>query len=168
MIVQHHSKMHKLINNLIKIDNSKLGVLSGTTAILGKCENESLSDLMNSKSDNWWWKSINRNEIDLNYYAVVLFISYIDHNRLISINQYTNLVKNKNFGTKIPISSIISGIMIGDIVFIKDIYKDNKFKMNFEIKTNDDLSLIGIQSNAAYLRGLFDIRNCPFYSVIKI
>ena len=162
--------MHKdFLKNLSRIKPDQLGVLKNCTAVLGKSESGSLLDLFNNKSKNWWWKSIGRKELTPDYYAVVLFISYVDFGIRISLKTHQNILQSKIDGVKASLSATICGIMIGNIIFVKDAYNDKSYKFNFDINTEDNVQLrsIGTTSENVCFRGIFDLKTCPFYCSVS-
>lgn len=162
--------MHKgLLQNLRKIRPDQLGVLKDCVAVLGKSDAGSLYKLLNNESNNWWWTSVSKKEITPNYYAVVLFLSYIDYNQRMSLKMFQSLMKSKIDHIKAPISATICGIMIGNIVFVKDIYNDKSYKFDFKINTEDDVPVksIGIAFDNICFKGLFNLKTCPFYCNIQ-
>jgi hypothetical protein len=162
--------MHKgFLKNLSRIKLDQLGVLKDCTAVLGKSEYGSIYKLFNGESDNWWWRSISKKELTPDYYAIVLFISHIDYGRRMSIKTYLNFVQNSVNNSKTPVSSTICGIMIGNIVFVKDVYNNQTYKFNFDINTEDNVTIksIGSSFDNVYFRGIFNLKNCPFYCPIS-
>lgn len=162
--------MHKeFLKSLIKIKQDKLGSLKNCTAVLGKSESGSIYQLLNGKSNNWWWKTISAKELTPDYYAIVLFISHIDLGTKLSLKSYNNIMQSKANNTKAPISSTICGLMISNIIFLKDAYYDPSFKIDFEINTEDNVMIksIGTTSDNFCYKGLFDLRTCPFYCPIS-
>ena len=152
-----------------RIKPNQLGVLKNCTAILGKSEAGSIYKLLNGESDNWWWKSINQKELTPEYYAVILFVSYIDFKDKISLKTYQTIMCSKLDKSKVPISSTISGIMLGNIVFVKDAYDDPSYKFNFEINTENNVQLNSriVSQNDVCFRGIFNLKTCPFYCSIS-
>jgi hypothetical protein len=162
--------MHNgFLKNLLKIKPDQLGVLKNCVAVLGKSEYGSIYNLLNGKSNNWWWRSINKKELNPDYYAIVLFISHIDFGNRISIATYQNLLQSKINHSKAPISSTICGIMISNIVFVKDVYNDPTYQLNFDINTEDNVIIksTGTSFDNICFRGIFNLKNCPFYCPIS-
>lgn len=74
----------------------------------------------------------------------------------------------KQNGLKAPISATICGVMIGNIVFVNELY-DGEYKFDFSLNTEDGVMLksIGSTSNDVSFRGIFNIKNCPFYCPVS-
>lgn len=162
--------MHReFLKNLSRIKPKQLGVLKNCTAVLGKSESGSIYRLFSNQLNNWWWRSISQKELTPDYFAVVLFFSHIDMGTRVSLKTYQTMIQSKLDGTKTPISSTISGIMIGNIVFVKDAYDDQSYEFNFEINTENNVMIksTGAISDDICFRGVFDLKTCPFYCPIS-
>jgi hypothetical protein len=160
--------MDKILKNLVKINSDRLGALKNTTAILCKSESGSIYKLLNGESNNWWWRSISGSEISPEYYAIVMFVSYMNAGKMVSIPQFRLLINNTISNTKTPISSTITGLLIGNILFIKDAYYDPNYKLDFQIEVENNIKLkYSRLTNNVCFRGIFDIRTCCYYHYVS-
>lgn len=154
------------LKNLIKISKDDLGSLDDSIGILGKHNTTPLSNVVRGETNDWWWKTVSSEEIANPYYkAVVLFMSYIDYNRRMNINRFMNIMNSKINNTKIEISSTISGVMIGNVLFLKSRLPTKKFDMKFDINTDNSINIsrLGVTINDCCFKGVFNLKTARFY-----
>lgn len=146
-----------LLRKLTRISREELGALDASLKLLGKYDgSEPLSLIISGGVKHWWWRSATKDEcLTPNYFAITLFVS---HAGSCGALNPTN--------EKLLQSSSITGLMIGNIIFLKDRYKTTQF--DFKLTTEDDHTFkYGQHVYQVGFRGIFDLRTCSYYYVAK-
>jgi hypothetical protein len=154
------------LRNLIKVNKNDLGSLDDSIGILGRHSTTPLSNVVRGETNDWWWKSVSYEEAANPYYkAVVLFMSHVDYNNRINVANFLKVVNSKINNSKIEINATISGIMIGNILFLKTVSPTKKFDMKFDINTDNsvNISRLGVTINDCCFKGVFNLKLARFY-----
>lgn len=168
--------MRSIIDGLRRIGQEDLGAIDNTIGYICKYDgNATIDDILSGNVSHWYWRTIPSAEAENMNSVCIMLVKHVDENPTLAkiLKQmkihitslgFIPLPLNAPEMKEIPVG--ISGIVVNEILFLRDRFKTNEYIIDFS--TQEDLQMRrGVALNSYCLRGRFDLTLCSYYCEFK-